>query len=142
MSELEKQDKPQDKETENDKAVMMSAYYSAPLPPASQFEYYERVVNGAANRILTMAERQSRHRQCVEKWSVIGDQFSSFFGLLSALVITLFGFGGSFYLILNDKSIAGLSVIGTIIISLVGSFIYSSRQKIKELEKREQELKK
>lgn len=44
---------------------VMGMGYSAPLPLASEFEHYEKVQPGAADRILTMAEKEqeARHRQ-------------------------------------------------------------------------------
>ena len=36
--------------------------YSAPLPKPEDFAKYESVQQGAANRILTMAEKQQEHR--------------------------------------------------------------------------------
>jgi hypothetical protein len=35
---------------------------SGPLPPPQVLEHYERVLPGSAQRLLTMAEEQSRHR--------------------------------------------------------------------------------
>ena len=40
----------------------MEARFAGPLPPPQLFEGYERVCPGAADRILTMAELQTRSR--------------------------------------------------------------------------------
>ncbi|MHB8129171.1 MAG: DUF2335 domain-containing protein [Mobilitalea sp.] len=40
--------------------------YEGPLPPASEFERYERVCPGAADRILSMAENEEAHRHRTE----------------------------------------------------------------------------
>ncbi|MFQ7172706.1 MAG: DUF2335 domain-containing protein [Thomasclavelia ramosa] len=47
-----------------------SVSYSGPIPHPSDFEQYERVLPGAADRILTMAENQSAHRQTLEKAAI------------------------------------------------------------------------
>lgn len=39
-----------------------SLSYSGPLPPSSEMKKYEAIAPGAADRILTMAEQQQRHR--------------------------------------------------------------------------------
>jgi len=37
-----------------------------PLPPAAEFEHYEQVLPGTANRILSMAEKEAEHRHKLE----------------------------------------------------------------------------
>jgi uncharacterized membrane protein len=37
--------------------------YQGPLPRPEDFEAYDRVLRGAADRILRMAEKQAAHRQ-------------------------------------------------------------------------------
>lgn len=39
-----------------------SIQYSGPIPHPSDFEKYEKVLKGSADRILAMAENQSIHR--------------------------------------------------------------------------------
>lgn len=39
---------------------------SSPLPPPEILEHYERILPGSADRLLTMAEEQSRHRMARE----------------------------------------------------------------------------
>lgn len=41
--------------------------YSAPIPPSVEFAGYERTLEGAANRILEMAEKEQAHRIEIEK---------------------------------------------------------------------------
>lgn len=45
---------------------VVAAGMRGPLPPPSILQGYDRVVPGAAERIIAMAERQSSHRQAVE----------------------------------------------------------------------------
>lgn len=42
--------------------VMRSEIYSGPIPPPEAFEKYEKVLPGAADRIMKMTERQQEHR--------------------------------------------------------------------------------
>ena len=56
----------------NTKAALISASkhsvtYIAPIPTASELKGYEQVCKGAADRIISMAERQAEHRQHMEK---------------------------------------------------------------------------
>lgn len=47
-------------------AIFAQKFHQGPLPPQEEFAGYERTLTGAADRILTMAERQSEHRQQIE----------------------------------------------------------------------------
>lgn len=44
-----------------------SALHAGPLPHPDQFRQYEETLPGAADRILTMAEEESKHRQLMER---------------------------------------------------------------------------
>ena len=37
------------------------AAYSGPIPPVNQLSQYEQVLPGVADRIITIAEKQSQH---------------------------------------------------------------------------------
>src|SRR5436190_2107186 len=62
--------------------------YQAPLPPPGMLEEYERVLPGAADRIFNRMERQSEHRQELEKTKIEADVASEkrgqIFGFLLA----------------------------------------------------------
>ena len=47
--------------------VETSLSWSGPLPPPKVLEAYDRLVPGAAERIMKMAEQQSEHRRGLEK---------------------------------------------------------------------------
>ena len=67
--ESEEQIAPQNSETSSDSTMVMTSAeveFSGPLPPPAVLQGYEDIVLGAANRILEMAERQSKHRQQLE----------------------------------------------------------------------------
>lgn len=100
-----------------------SVFYQGPLPPASEFGKYEEVLKGSADRILSMAENQSKHRQEIEKKVVKYDSIKSIGGLVSAFVIVLAGMGSGINLILNDKPTGGLVAIITPLGIVAGSFL-------------------
>lgn len=131
----------QEKQQKNNQIIEhRSVMYSAPLPEASQFAQYNQVVDGAGDRIIAMAEKQARHRQFIEKWSIVGDQIRALFGLLAGLIVAIAGLGGAVFLILNDKEWAGSFMGATTLASIVGSFIYGSQNKLKQSKQRESEL--
>src|SRR4051812_5976851 len=82
-------------------------HYSGPLPPAAEFEKYEHVLKGSADRILKLAENQNKHRRFIEKVVVIFDALKSTAGLIGALAIVGGGMYAGVYLIMNNKPTAG-----------------------------------
>ena len=46
---------------------MIQGEFSGPIPPPNIIEGYEKIVPGSADRIISMAERQSEHRQKMEQ---------------------------------------------------------------------------
>lgn len=43
--------------------VVQATAFSGPLPPPQVLAQYESILPGSANRILSMAEKQSEHRR-------------------------------------------------------------------------------
>jgi len=108
--------------------------FSGPLPPPDLLKGYNDVFPGCAERIVSMAESQSNHRQELEKAVVNGNVESErrgqwFAFSLSALVIAIGGL-----LIWNDKSVSGLVLIIGDLVALAGVFVYGRYQAQKERE--------
>jgi len=71
--------------------------FSGPLPPPEAFEKYDLIVPGAAERILTIAESEQRHRHGWEdnhlRWDGITNIVALTFGWLLSLLLA----GGAIY---------------------------------------------
>jgi uncharacterized membrane protein len=52
-----------------------------PLPESEELARYEAVVEGAANRIIVMAEKQSDHRRAIEAKVIGGDNIRAYLGM-------------------------------------------------------------
>lgn len=122
-SEAEKLDARQETEKSQNlvKKQMVTAIYQGPLPPASELEKYENILPGAANRILTMVEKQSDHRRAIESRLIDAQIKNSLKGLYFAFIILLgvlilAGYGFIF------GKMPGWSVF-MMIITTAGSFI-------------------
>jgi len=90
------------------------------------------MIPDGADRILKMAERQSTHRQYIEKWAVIGGTILSYLGVLCAAGIA---FGALFFgskLIQNGYVIPGSILGGGGLTGLVAAFIYGTRTRKEE----------
>ena len=125
-------------------AEVIRSEFSGPIPPPSIIKGYEEVLPGSADRILTMAEKQSNHRQEMEKRIIRTESRDSLLGILFAFML-----GGGriiaavIMVILVPKSAGAISgaVLGvTGVVSIIATFIKSTRGSYnrKQGEKKEQ----
>jgi len=113
------------------------AAYSGPLPKPEHFERYEQTLPGAADRILQMAEAQSKHRQSLESLIVNSDIKNSHRGQTLGFILSVTGLGCATYLIATGQQgqqIAGTVLGGTALVSLVSVFVYGSTARRRERE--------
>jgi uncharacterized membrane protein len=103
---------------------LMQASYQGPLPPASQFEKYEKALPGASDRILRMAEKAND----TTSWILKGELILKYFGLMLIACITLGAIIASAYVILKGYVWAGL---GVIIVPVVGAIAAAIRNRSK-----------
>jgi uncharacterized membrane protein len=115
-----------------DVAQIQAVHYSGPLPHPSLLAKYNELIPNGAERIMAMAERQSAHRESLEKRVVNGNVANqtrgSYFAFILALVSILCGV----FLIHEGKSGEGLAAIITSVGGLVSVFFYSKREQRKE----------
>ncbi|MDE6052372.1 MAG: DUF2335 domain-containing protein [Lachnospiraceae bacterium] len=57
--------------------------FSGPLPPPNIIKGYEDILPGSAERILAMAEKQSEHRQFMERKMIATESRDGFLGVIS-----------------------------------------------------------
>lgn len=86
-----------------------------------------------------MAESQSSHRQHLERWAVIGGTILSYFGVLCALIIALCTLYFGSQLVLNNHPVEGSIFAGVGLVGLVTAFIYGTRSRREERQRREQQ---
>ena len=113
--------------------------FKGPIPPAEVLEGYERACQGAADRVIAMAEKQSEHRMKMDqeclKANVDADaddrdkeyklsRLGSVFAFIIAM--TLIVIGG--ICLVMDKSLSGFASIG-IAVASVGGVTYFNRKR-------------
>ena len=128
---------PTKRDNSQNKVVGYSQYetvFSGPLPPPEILEKYEQILPGAAERILSMAETQSKHRISLEGRVIDADITNSKRGLIFGFIIGLVGIGGGIYSIYLGHVISGSLLTGGALASLVGTFVYGSHKKRTEIE--------
>ena len=112
-------DDPADAHTEDLVRVQTARHLefsSGPLPPPQFFQAYETTLPGAAERILTMAEREQKSRHSREAR-----------GQWMAFLLALLGLLGGMALVYVDKSLEGLAAMLISIAIVIGVFIASKR---------------
>ena len=93
--------------------------YRGPLPPAGEFQGYNNALEGAADRILVLAENQSSHRQTLEKEEQKIRRGAIKRGQWMGFMIAFGAMGMGFYL-----SVTGSEVFGFwLILSTLGSLL-------------------
>ena len=125
--------------------VVSASLYSGPLPPASEMEKFEAICPGSADRIITMAEKQSEHRQKIEYKVVNASNCRSILGVISALLISISAIALCGYCICLGYSATACVIFGTTLASIVYAFVYgtdSNRQERKEKMNEAQQVKK
>ncbi len=123
------------KEKRNDVLLYITRLerFSGILPPPQLLEHYEQILPGLAERIVSLAERQSAHRISMEGKVVGGQVWESRIGQVCGLIIALVGLGLGAYLGMNGHETLGGVIGGTPLAGLVGVFVYGKKQQKTEL---------
>jgi uncharacterized membrane protein len=111
--------------------------FSGPLPHPTILKQYDEVLPGGAERIVAMAERQSAHRQQLEKMVVESNCRNERSGTILGFVICMTTIGGGFYLILRGMDSGGIAAIVSSLAGLIFAFVYGKK---KQAEERSQKL--
>lgn len=108
--------------------------FTGPIPPPQVLAGYEQVLPGAANRIITMAERQSDHRQDLERRVVSANIRHAEIGLwLGAAVAVIMVVAAVLVAIAGHPVVGG--VIGAFdVVGIVTVFVLRQRAREQELQ--------
>ena len=85
--------------------------YSGPIARPEEFEQYERILPGAADRILTMGEKEIAHRHEFTKSDLKLFYVSKILSLIFMFIICLVVLGGGMFLIYSGKDAGGLTAL-------------------------------
>jgi uncharacterized membrane protein len=120
--------------------VARSFSFTGPLPPPEVLSKYNEAVPGAAERILAMAEKQSDHRQQLERKVVDSNTFTQKVGPILGFIVAMTAVVGGIELVLKGKDGYGLAAIITALASLAGVFIYGKHEQRKQLDAKAEEF--
>jgi uncharacterized membrane protein len=115
-------------EQQGDAQGMIMGRWSGPLPPPAALEQFERASPGAADRILTMAEQEEKHRHELERMMVSSEIKARNRGQALGFAIAAITLIGGIWLVYSGKDWPGLVAILTPLVGLVGLFVYTQNQ--------------
>lgn len=108
--------------------------FTGPLPPPEQLIKYNEAVPNAAERIIAMAERQSAHRQQLENTVLKAEARRSSLGLIAAFVLSILALSASTFCIYTGHDVAGASIFGASLASIVIAFLRGTASRRSERE--------
>lgn len=113
-----------------------AAFFAGPLPPPEIFRQYESILSGSADRILTMAEQQSRHRQDLESRALDSNAYTAKWGQRFAFVLGVSGIIGAVVLVALGRTWPGMVIFFADFFGLAGLFLWAEAQGRKELRRK------
>ena len=121
-------------QNKQNKVVMQG--YQGPLPPSQELDRYNKIDNTFANRIVTMAENQAKHRQEMEQINannqtkiIKRESRDSLLGLIFGLMIVSGALYLAWLMIEAHEYKGGIFTIFTVIGTIVAAFIIGNKSK-------------
>jgi uncharacterized membrane protein len=108
--------------------------FTGPLPPPEQLIKYNEAVPNAAERIIAMAEKQSAHRQQLETIALREEAKRSSLGLAAAFILSVLALSASTFCIYTCHDVAGSSIFGASLASIVIAFLRGTASRRSERE--------
>ena len=111
--------------------------HAGPIPDPMTLKGYNNICPGAADRIITMAENQAKHRQEMEKTVVQSRSSDSNKGINCGFIIALTTVIAGTFTIWGGHVWSGAIVGSAGSVGIVSAFIYGTRSNRKEREQKE-----
>lgn len=96
-----------------------AAQYSGPLPLPQHYAEYEKILPGAADRILSMAEKEQNHRHSREK--KVNNY--PYWGLAVGAILSVLCFTFSYLLFVNGRPVGGGAMLSVSVLGVIGWFV-------------------
>lgn len=119
-------------------SAAIQTFHRGPIPSPEVLQEYDKICPGAADRIISMAENQSAHRQKLESQVVNSQITNSRWGIILAFCIgTITIIAGAVTAIMSSSPWAGSILGGAGVGGLVGTFIYGTNSNKNERQEKE-----
>jgi len=106
--------------------------YSGSVPPPSVLAEFERALPGAANRIISLAEAQARHRHALELRLAGARIRTANRGQWLAFLVVLAGMGCGTWLAVTGQELYGLASVLAPLTAAAALFVYTRRRQERE----------
>jgi uncharacterized membrane protein len=110
------------------RSVSVVETHIGPIPRPEDIAEYNKHIPDGANRIMKMAEDQSKHRIEMERIIVTEQQSQSTRGQIFGLIIAVFGIGAGAIVAIMGHDAVGGAIAGTTVVTLVYAFITGRRK--------------
>lgn len=97
--------------------------YSGPLPHPQHLEMYERTLPGAADRILTMAEKEQDHRHAWEDRELRSSIFTETVGRFGGIGVAVALVVGAVFCAVTGANAIGVALVTASAVSMVPAII-------------------
>lgn len=115
---------------------MRAELYFGAVPHPEHVERYETLLPGSTDRFITMAERQSAHRQRMESRFIAVNGTSQVLGSLFAGLTVLGALAAGTFLVYHDKNIQGLTAMLAPLAIIGGIFLKTRKSQGVEIERK------
>ena len=112
---------------EEEASAVLSAvqYFAGPLPPPQVIQGYDQALPGLADRVVTMAEEEARHRREIERERLKRDSKLELRGQVFGFSIAIISFVVAGILIAMDRPLYGMATVVAAAAGLSGLFVWS-----------------
>lgn len=112
--------------------------FVGPLPPPEILIKYEQAFRGAADRIIAMAENQSKHRQKLENKVISSNVANERISMILSFVLTIiFMIIGAILIFYNKQIVVGYLSLFAPTVFHGGNYIYRKYMEKEELKEKE-----
>lgn len=109
--------------------VVHQEAYQGPLPHPDLLKKFDEVSPGAAEKIIKMAESEQSHRHEMDSQFLKEENFLKKLGLILGFIIVMSIIGSGVYLLVNDKSAQGFSLILASVVTIISPFLVNKNKK-------------
>ena len=114
-------------DNKNNELLVRAQQFSGPIPHPEILELYNKVVPGAAERILKKFESQTEHRIKIESQTIFTANLKEILGVLFGFIITMTTIIGGIYVSLEGKTFLGGSLSFAGLALIVYAFVTGRR---------------
>lgn len=118
---------------------MTHAFFEGPLPPPAVLEQFERVLPGAASRILAFAEDQFRHRLSIETMIVSANTRALNRGQWFGFSVVMAGMGLGAWLVRTGHELIGFGSTLAPLAAAAALFVVARQREERERERKRAE---